>query len=105
MSRGLGPQQLAALELLTGAENGLLIADLSAALDLSPGRTRVMVASLDERRRVVTTRESGRVRVWHPKRLQDAEFDEAHRMSMLQRYGPFSCPECGAMVQPVEERS
>jgi hypothetical protein len=103
VSRGLGPQQLAALELLDNARGGLSIADLSAALDLSPSRTRVMVGSLVDRSRVVTTRENGRLRVWDRKRLEDAEFDEGYRMSMLRVYGPFRCPECGSMVQPSEE--
>jgi DNA-binding IclR family transcriptional regulator len=104
VSRGLGPQQIAAMLLLSDRNSlgGLTVADLGEALGLSPRRTRAVVQSLIRRGRVAARYDRGRLRVWHPVALERFEFEEACRADLLSRSALAECPRCGASLAPKD---
>jgi len=57
VTRGLGSVQLRLLDVLDRAGRGMTVAELAAALDVTPRRCREVVDSLRDRRRVAVTRE------------------------------------------------
>jgi hypothetical protein len=101
VSRGLGPQQRAAIALMRPAIDGLTVADLAPALGVGDRRCRAIVASLVGRgMAVVTYDQGGFVRAWNPRRLESAEFERDYRQFMLRRTGPITCEQCGHTMRP-----
>ena len=106
MSRGLGPVQRRALEVI-GAANGVTVPDLAVILGLAPRKARAVVQSLAERQAVRVVVEGGRRRVWDPARHDDAmaearirEYRELiGRQARLALTGE-ACPTCGRTIAP-----
>ena len=103
MSRGLGPIQFQALDLLAGAERGLTVAQLAQRLGLTQRRARTVVTTLVVREQVLTFGGGRARRVWDPGRAAEWQMREYHALVERQRRlwltAP-TCPACGQTIPP-----